>query len=155
MPVTSHPPVRVSSNRLIVAVAGCLVAGDYSPVLAFSERVKRARKHAGMTQAQLASAMGVSLSAVRDWEARGRNPREVDVYRSIAVTTGVPADFILGITDELPGEEEGGAGEPAAPPNGSPPPPSEDLVDAAAAALRDAESRPKRGRGRGRGDRLA
>ena len=57
-------------------------------------RIRLARRHAAMSQAQLANAVGVQRSAVSHWEAPdGKNP-SVKHLREIALVTGVQFEWI-------------------------------------------------------------
>lgn len=59
------------------------------------ERVRLARRHAAMSQSQLAQAVGVQRSAVSHWEApQGKNP-SVKHLRDIAVVTGVQFEWLV------------------------------------------------------------
>lgn len=73
------------------------VAGDDSPVSTFGDRVQKARRKRGLSQADLAQALGVSPSAIRDWEARERSPRDWQVYRALAEELDVSADHLLDV----------------------------------------------------------
>ena len=55
------------------------------------DRIRLARRHAGMSQARLAEAIGVQRSAVSHWESpQGKNP-SVDHLRQVAMVAGVAA----------------------------------------------------------------
>ncbi len=57
-------------------------------------RIRLARRHAGLSQAQLAQAVGVQRSAVSHWEAtQGKNP-SVKHLRALALTTGVQFEWL-------------------------------------------------------------
>lgn len=59
------------------------------------ERIRLARRHAAMSQLQLAQAVGVQRSAVSHWEApQGKNPN-VRHLRAIAVVTGVQFEWLV------------------------------------------------------------
>jgi transcriptional regulator with XRE-family HTH domain len=64
-------------------------------------RVRRARMWRGWRQADLARAIGVSANALSQIE-RGtvQNPSS-GLVRAIAVTLGVPTDFLLGLSEAL------------------------------------------------------
>jgi len=64
-------------------------------------RIAGARSEAGLTQQQLADAVGRSVHAVRKWE-RDENKPSVELLEKIAEITGAPLGFLLGH-----GEEEG------------------------------------------------
>lgn len=52
--------------------------------MTFAEKIKTLRKSKGMSQADLANAIGVSDRAVRGWEIAGRYPKQHDLYQKIA-----------------------------------------------------------------------
>lgn len=57
-------------------------------------RIRLARRHAALSQAQLAQAVGVQRSAVSHWEApQGKNP-SVKHLREIALVTGVQFEWL-------------------------------------------------------------
>jgi transcriptional regulator with XRE-family HTH domain len=58
------------------------------------QRIRLARRHAAMSQTQLAQAVGVQRSAVSHWEApQGKNP-SVKHMREIAMVTGVQFEWL-------------------------------------------------------------
>lgn len=58
------------------------------------ERIRLARRHAGLSQAGLAKAVGVQRSAVSHWEAvDGKSPSMANLRR-VAMTTGVQFEWI-------------------------------------------------------------
>ena len=58
------------------------------------QRIRLARRHAAMSQTQLAQAVGVQRSAVSHWEApQGKNP-SVKHLRDIAMVTGVQFEWL-------------------------------------------------------------
>ena len=58
------------------------------------QRIRLARRHAALSQAQLAQAVGVQRSAVSHWEApQGKNP-SVKHLREIAMVTGVQFEWL-------------------------------------------------------------
>lgn len=58
------------------------------------DRVRLARRHAGLSQAKLAQAIGVQRSAVSYWESpQGKNP-SVDHLRTVATVTGVAFEWL-------------------------------------------------------------
>lgn len=62
--------------------------------MASQSRVRLARRHAGLTQSQLAQAVGVQRSAVSHWEsAQGRNPGLANL-RQVALVTCVQFEWL-------------------------------------------------------------
>lgn len=62
------------------------------------ERIRVARAYAQLTQEQLGEAVGVSKSAVAQWEAKDASKRTqptLDNVRAIAARTGAPVDWLL------------------------------------------------------------
>lgn len=59
-----------------------------------SQRIRLARRHAALSQTQLAKVVGVQRSAVSHWEApQGKNP-SVKHLREVAVATGVQFEWL-------------------------------------------------------------
>lgn len=70
-------------------------------------RLKAARLHAGFTQEQVATRLGVSKSSIAQWEARDASRRTVPTYENLikfAKMTGAPLDWLA--SDE-PLDEDG------------------------------------------------
>ena len=65
----------------------------------FCEKLKLLREEEGLSQSALAKALGVSQSAVAQWEAGTRKPTAQAVV-AIARMFDTSADFILGLVDE-------------------------------------------------------
>ncbi len=78
--------------------------------MAFSEKLKEARKIKGLTQKELADAAGVSYRAVQTWEA-GRLPKSLDPVMKVASVLGTTAASLLSETDQyvIEAGERGGA----------------------------------------------
>ena len=58
------------------------------------DRIRLARRHAGLSQAKLAEAIGVQRSAVSHWESpQGKNP-SVDHLRAVAMVAGVTFEWL-------------------------------------------------------------
>ncbi|MEQ1513853.1 MAG: helix-turn-helix transcriptional regulator [Lysobacteraceae bacterium] len=58
------------------------------------DRIRLARRQAGMSQAKLAEAIGVQRSAVSHWESpQGKNP-SVDHLRAVAMVAGVTFEWL-------------------------------------------------------------
>jgi transcriptional regulator with XRE-family HTH domain len=59
------------------------------------ERIRLARRTAGMSQQQLAQAVGVQRSAVSHWEApQGKNP-SVSHLREVALVSGIQFEWLV------------------------------------------------------------
>lgn len=66
------------------------------------ERIRLARRALGMSQTQLAQAVGVQRSAVSHWEAPlGKNP-SVSHLREIALITGIQFEWLATGRGEMP-----------------------------------------------------
>ena len=75
------------------------------------ERIKQARRHAGLTQLQLAEKLGVDRSSVGQWERQTAGGPTVGHLAAIAVLTGVSFEWLAtgrgprligGVGDEPP-----------------------------------------------------
>ncbi len=64
--------------------------------MSMQENIQRARKEAGMTQKQLADAIGVYQKDISRWEKGERTP-SVESIRALCQTLKVSADDILEI----------------------------------------------------------
>lgn len=58
------------------------------------ERIKAARKRAGMTQAELAEKMGISFQSVAQWENDLRNPKQ-ETIKKIALALNAPISELM------------------------------------------------------------
>lgn len=63
-------------------------------------RIRVARRRKNMTQANLAAALGVSRSAVGNWEGAGKTMPDASNLIGIAATTGVSCDWLISGSDE-------------------------------------------------------
>jgi len=75
-------------------------SGEFPPTLHF--KIKAARKHAGMTQQQLADALDVSRPAVSLWESNDpivRNEPTRTRLRKLSVVTGAPLHWLMNDAD--------------------------------------------------------
>ena len=63
------------------------------------DRIKEARKAAGITQAQLANKLGISYVGVSQWENNLRNPKH-ETLKRIASALGVSVGSLLGYEEE-------------------------------------------------------
>jgi transcriptional regulator with XRE-family HTH domain len=58
------------------------------------DRIRLARRHAGLSQARLAEAIGVQRSAVSHWESpQGKNP-SVDHLRAVAMVANIAFEWL-------------------------------------------------------------
>ena len=64
--------------------------------MSFSELLKQCRKQQGMSQAELASKLGVTQQAVGKWESGKSSPDPTTVARSAEILS-TTADFLLGL----------------------------------------------------------
>lgn len=61
------------------------------------ERIKEARKRAGLTQKQLADKLGISYVGISQWENNQRNPK-LETLQRIADALGVDVETIGGVS---------------------------------------------------------
>ena len=82
------------------------------------DKIMQARKKAGMSQIDLADAMGVSRQSVSKWETGEANP-EISKLTQLARTLGVSVDWLLseeeGPFGGIPAEDENRSETPARP----------------------------------------
>ena len=69
--------------------------------MAFAELLKQCRKQQGMSQADLASKLGVTQQAVGKWESGKSSPDPATVAK-IAELLSTTADYLLGCTARCP-----------------------------------------------------
>lgn len=62
------------------------------------ERLKQMREKNGLTQTELATAMGVAQQAINRWE-RGKLDASLPALKDMARILGVSADYLLGLVD--------------------------------------------------------
>lgn len=65
------------------------------------DRIRKARKHAKLSQAALGEAVGVVQSAVVSWEKEGGNEPDLDRLAKIAEKTGVRREWLTNGTGEM------------------------------------------------------
>ena len=65
----------------------------------YVERIKQLREEDGLSQAQLAKAVGISQAAIALWELGDRTP-SADAIIKLAEFFDVSADYLLGLKDE-------------------------------------------------------
>ena len=75
------------------------IAMKGSDLTMFAERIKKLRKEAGITQAELGKICGLSKGTVAMWEV-GQREVTFDTLRKLADYFGVTADYLLGFSDE-------------------------------------------------------
>lgn len=67
----------------------------------FGDRLRKARRAAGLSQQQLADAIGVKVQRLSNWEAGINEPRGlVDTAQAIEDATTVPASWLLGVSGQ-------------------------------------------------------
>ena len=78
--------------------------------MVFAEKLKEARKKAGLTQRELAEQTGISCRAIQTWEA-GTPPKSLESVRKVAQTLGTTSEALLSETDQyiVEAAEKGGA----------------------------------------------
>lgn len=67
----------------------------------FSEKLKKARQDAGMTQQGLADALGVSLRTITNYETGDRYPRKRELYGKMAELLGLDINYLLTEDEEF------------------------------------------------------
>lgn len=65
----------------------------------FGKAIKAARRAAGLDQESLALLVGVSLSAVKKWEAGSCRPTPTNITKLTAVLSSVPEEYKKAITE--------------------------------------------------------
>ncbi|HEX9019992.1 MAG TPA: helix-turn-helix transcriptional regulator [Nitrospirota bacterium] len=63
------------------------------------ERIKEKRDAFGLNQKELAEKVGVSPSAINQYEAGSKNP-STDILKAIAIALETETDYLLGIKEE-------------------------------------------------------
>lgn len=63
--------------------------------MTFGEKVKNLRKTKGLSQTQLAEAIGVTNRAVRSWEVEGRYPKQHDLYYKLADILSCDISYLM------------------------------------------------------------
>lgn len=64
----------------------------------WGQRIKELRKEEGLTQTQLATATGLSQSAITAWEVGTNSPTAMAIV-ILAKYFGVTTDYLLGVND--------------------------------------------------------
>lgn len=68
--------------------------------MTYGQRIKAARKKAGMTQTELAKKLGIPYQSIGQWEKDLRNPK-LETLQRIADALGVHVLDLIGVVDEL------------------------------------------------------
>ncbi len=63
--------------------------------MALGEKLKQARKAAGLTQAELAGAVGITTRSLQFYEQGKREPNSSAVYVKLAQTLGVSTSYLI------------------------------------------------------------
>lgn len=69
------------------------------PEWTLGERLRKARRHAKLTQEQMAEAIGVGAKRYANWEADGAAPVNKDLFdvcKRVELATGFPAEWLAG-----------------------------------------------------------
>lgn len=61
----------------------------------FAEKIRELRYMKGLSQKELAEAIGVTNRTVRNWEAEGRFPKQHDLYAKLASTLGCTVEYLM------------------------------------------------------------
>lgn len=68
------------------------------PVWTFGDRMRKARRRSGMTGAEFSQALGITQSALGQYETDRTQPRDiVELSRRVEALTGIPAAWMLGV----------------------------------------------------------
>lgn len=69
-----------------------------APEWTLGDRLRRARRSAGLQRKDVADALGVSLSTVQSWENDTNRPKDLlETARELEELTGVDAGWLLGV----------------------------------------------------------
>jgi len=69
----------------------------------FGEKLQKARKEKGMTQAELAKKAGLGLKTITNYESGATYPHKREVYGTLAAILGIDADYLHNENDEFVG----------------------------------------------------
>lgn len=61
----------------------------------FGEKLRKARRQAGLSQEEFAKAIGVSLRTITNYETNGVYPKKRELYPKIAEVLGVDVDYLM------------------------------------------------------------
>lgn len=68
--------------------------------MTFSEKLKAARKRAGLSQSALAQAAGISLRTLQNYEMGKRYPSSIEITLRLAAALGTDAQMLLSAGEE-------------------------------------------------------
>ena len=83
------------------------------------ERVRLARRKAGLTQATMAQQMGISRGAVANWESSGQIRPSTENLQKFAALTGTTLDWVLSGRGPMLMEEQAAPASTIASPSGT------------------------------------
>lgn len=70
------------------------------PIWTFGDRLRKARRRSGMTGQDFAHVLGITASALGQYETDRAKPRDVvELARRVEAVTGIPAAWLLGLDD--------------------------------------------------------
>ena len=74
------------------------------PAWSFGDRLRKARREAGLSQLQIAERLGTTDKSVANWESGASSPRDIiETARMVEKITGVSAEWLVfGIRDREP-----------------------------------------------------
>ena len=79
---------------------GCqALAHDLWYIFFMNERLRQLRLEKGLTQKQLAEAVGLTKNALGNYESGRREP-SIDLIKKFCTLFGVTSDYLLGLSDE-------------------------------------------------------
>ena len=67
--------------------------------MAFKERLKEKRKEVGISQAELATRVGVTSRTIQNYEMGSRKPQNVEIVQKLAEALNTTTDYLLGNAD--------------------------------------------------------
>jgi transcriptional regulator with XRE-family HTH domain len=83
------------------------VTGPVIPEWTFADRLRKIRRHLGMSQAEIAEELGTNQRTYASWESENSAPRNpVTVAKRIEALSRVPAAWVLGVESTLPTSRE-------------------------------------------------
>lgn len=82
--------------------------GPLIPEWTLADRLRKVRRHTGMSQAEIADLLGTNQRTYAAWESEQSRPRNVvAVAKRIELVTHVPAAWVLGIDLFTPSQTHG------------------------------------------------